>query len=142
MIYEEDRAAIRRLGEEWSAAMRAKDVDRLLTLVTDDVVIMPSNMPSVVGKNAVGEMLRAFFACFLVDRTITPEEVQVGGDRAFARWRDSLTLRLISGGPPISVQARGVSILHRDTDGTWRFARSITNTAPGAPGDAPKDRGQ
>jgi uncharacterized protein (TIGR02246 family) len=127
MASEEDRRAILKLGESWGEAMRGRDIARLLSLVTDDVIFMPANMPSVEGKKAVAAMFRDFFDNFSVDQEFAPEEIQVGGDWAFIRGQDAMTLRPKQG-PAIRVEARGISIAQRGEDGVWRFARGITNS--------------
>ena len=125
---ERDRAAIRQLGQDWVDAVHHGDVDRLLDLVTDDVVFLPHNAPSIVGRAAVEQSYRAVFAAFEVEQTFAPEEIQVGGDWAFVRGTDAIELKPRAGGDPIVVRGRGISILRRVEDGSWKFARGITNT--------------
>lgn len=126
-ISEDDREAIRRLGEEWGAAVEAKDLDRLLNLVTDDVVFMPHGAPSIVGKQALRETYLALFARYSIKQTFAPEEIEIGRDWAFARGSDLITLVPLDGSPPAVIRARGISILRRDKDGAWKFARGISN---------------
>jgi uncharacterized protein (TIGR02246 family) len=57
----DDLRAIAELGERWVAAVNAGDVKRILSLVADDVVFLPANMPPVRGKVAVELMYRDFF---------------------------------------------------------------------------------
>ena len=126
---ERDRAAIRQLGQDWVEAVHHGDVDRLLDLLTDDVVFMPHNAPSIVGRSAVEQTYRAVFAAFEVEQTFVPEEIQVGGDWAFVRGTDAIEMKPRAGGAPVVGRGRGISILRRVADGTWKFARGITNTA-------------
>ena len=130
MQQDEERArqAILQLGQDWVEAVHHRDVDRLLHLVTDDVVFMPANAPSIVGRAAVEQAYRAFFAAFEVEQTFAPEEIQVGGDWAFVRGTDTLEMKPLAGGGPVVVRGRGISILHRVENGSWKFARGITNT--------------
>ena len=126
---ERDREAIRQLGQDWVEAVHRGDVDRLLDLVTDDVVFMPHNAPSIAGRAAVEQAYRAVFAAFEVEQTFAPEEIQVGGDWAFVRGADAVEMKPRAGGDPIAARGRGISILRRVEDGSWRFARGITNSA-------------
>jgi uncharacterized protein (TIGR02246 family) len=121
-----DSEAIRKLGEEWERAIGSGDIRRLLALVTDDIVFMPPSAPSIVGKRALEDVYRAFFARYAVKQTFAPEEIQVSGDWAFARGTDVLTLEPLDGAPSMVVRARGVSIMKREQDG-WKIARGITN---------------
>lgn len=65
--------------------MNDRNIDRILDLVTDDVVFMPPNALSIIGRTALEQTYREFFAKLEVDQTFAPEEIQVGGDWAFAR---------------------------------------------------------
>ena len=122
----DDREAIRRLGEEWGSAIESRDLDCILSLVTDDVVFMPHGSPSIVGKEALRETYRAFFERYSIQQTLAPEEIEIGGDWAFARGADLLTLVPLDGSVPIVIRARGVSIMKRE-NGVWKFARGISN---------------
>ena len=59
-----DRGAIERFTAEWNAAMKAKDVVRLMSMVTEDVVFLPPEFPPIRGRQAVEAMYRSFFPQF------------------------------------------------------------------------------
>lgn len=127
----EDREAIRQLTEDWLAAVRAKDVGRLKEMVTDDVVFLPAGVPPIRGKQAVEALYNSFLPQFSsVEQTVSTEEVQVAGDWAFVWGFETLVLTPQSGGPPIQMSGKGMSILRRQPDGSWKFARGINNAAP------------
>ena len=85
MVEHEDQEAIRKLTEEWLAALRAKDVGRLKEMVTDDVVFLPSTLPPIRGKQAVEDMYNSFLPQFSsVEQSVSTQEVRVAGDWAFA----------------------------------------------------------
>ena len=48
--------AIHQLTEDWLAATKAKDINRLIDMVTDDVVFLPAGLPPIRGKEAVRGM--------------------------------------------------------------------------------------
>jgi ketosteroid isomerase-like protein len=62
----DDEEAIRKLTEDWLAAVRAKDIPRLSGMVTDDAVFLPSGFPprswKAGGRNDVPQLLSAI--CF------------------------------------------------------------------------------
>ena len=89
----DDAQEIRRLSESWVAATKAGDVERLLALVTDDVIFLPPNAPEIRGKPAVEGVYRMFFAQFgSVEQTPSIDEIQVVGDWAFSWGTDALEL--------------------------------------------------
>jgi ketosteroid isomerase-like protein len=76
-------------------------------------------------------MYRSFFPQFAsVEQTVTIEELQVVGDWAFAWGSEELTLLPQAGAARIELQGKGMSILKRPPDGSWKFARGINNTLP------------
>jgi ketosteroid isomerase-like protein len=60
------------------------------------------------------------------------EELEVAGDWAFAWGSETVTLVAQTGGSPIHMQGKGMSILKRQPDGSWKIARGINNTVLGA----------
>ena len=126
-----DEQAIRKLTEDWLAAVRDRDVARLIGMVTDDVVFLPPGFPPIRGTPAVEAMYHNFFPQFAgVEQAATIEEVEVAGDWAFTWGFESLSLLPKTGGAGIQMQGKGMSILRRQADGSWKFARGINNSAP------------
>lgn len=127
-----DRQAIQQLMADWTAAVRAKDVSTLTTMVTEDAVFLPPGFPPIRGKQAVERMYTGFFPQFSsVEQTAVVEELEVAGDWAFAWGSEHMILVPQTGGSPIHLQGKGMSILKRQSDGSWKIARGITNAAPG-----------
>jgi uncharacterized protein (TIGR02246 family) len=130
----DDRQAIQRLNEEWISAVGKKDIPSLINRITEDVVFLLPGLPPICGKRAVQAMYADFFPQFSkVEQTSTLEEVEVAGDWAFAWGTERLVLMPKSGGAPIRVQGKGMSIFRRQPDGSWKFARGISNSGPQAP---------
>jgi uncharacterized protein (TIGR02246 family) len=124
-----DRGEIERFTAEWNAAMKAKDVERLVSMVTEDVVFLPPGFPPIRGRQAVEAMYRSFFPQFSrVEQEAVSEEVEVMGDWAFAWGLESIVLVPQSDGTPIRMHGKGLSILKRQADGSWKCARAINNS--------------
>jgi ketosteroid isomerase-like protein len=78
-------------------------------------------------------MYSRFFPQFSsVEQTANPEEVEVAGDWAFIWGTESFVLVPQAGGAAIRMQGKGMTILRRQSDGSWKFARGINNTLPQA----------
>jgi uncharacterized protein (TIGR02246 family) len=130
---QDDRRAIQDLLASWIAAVKAKDVGTLTDMVTDDAVFLPPGFPTVRGKQAVEAMYKRFFPQFSnVEQTSVVEELEVAGDWAFVWGSESLVLVPQTGGARIEMQGKGMSILKRQPDGSWKIARGINNTALGS----------
>lgn len=128
----DDNQAIRKLTEDWLAAVRTKDIARLKNMVTEDVIFLPRGLPRIRGKQAVEAMYNSFFPQFTsIEQTVSIEEVMVAGDWAFAWGTERLVLvPKTAGASPIQMEGKGMSIMRRQPDGSWRFARGINNTVP------------
>ncbi len=129
-IQHDDRQAIQELTENWVAAVKKKDIASLTNMVTEDAVFLPPGLPPVRGKQAVEAMYRRFFPQFSsVEQTAKLEEVEIAGDWAFTWGTESFVLVAQAGGAPIHMQGKGMTILRRQSDGSWKFARGINNTS-------------
>lgn len=131
MVTEATPAAVERVVQEFLAAWSAHDVDRLLSLFTDDVDYVDVPVGAVLhGK----EELRAFAAGWFAvspDITFEPTATVVTGSRAAAEWVGSGTQHGDLPGMPATGkpwQVRGASVMElaggkikRCTD-YWDFA--------------------
>jgi uncharacterized protein (TIGR02246 family)/steroid delta-isomerase-like uncharacterized protein len=122
-----DVHAIRTLAEHWQAAIRAKDLTLLLTFITDDAVFLAPKSPPIRGKQEVESLYRVVFATYSIEQEFSYQEIRVIGDYAVAWGIDSVTLTPTDGGDPVKGRGHGMSILRRQSDGSWRFARGINN---------------
>jgi len=130
MSARDDEDAIReiiKVRDAWTAAVRTKDVERLMSLLTDDIVMMHPNRSAIIGLAANRADLLASFEKFHVDQTVVSDEIVVAGEWAFDRSRATTTLTPLAGGTPVTVHSKAVTILRRQPDGSWKIARVIGN---------------
>ena len=127
-----DDRAIRALFESWYAAMEGGDVDKLVSLVTSDVVVKPADAPPFVGKNALQDALSAFLGTYSETVDYDIEEIEVGGQLAFVRILESARMLPRSGGDATTVSGMHLTILRRQPDSEWLIARDISSLTGGA----------
>jgi len=118
-------AAVLAVRDAWLAALKSRDVGRLMELVTDDIVMMHPNGRTDTGKDAVRADFERFFQQFTADQRVASDETVVSGDWAFDRGRAQTTLVPVSGGNPVHVASEVLVILRREPQGTWKIARVI-----------------
>lgn len=122
-----ETAAIERGREEWRAAYRAGDVDRLEMLYTDDAVLMPPDQPAVSGKAAVDTWHDKFFQQFTLDEVSLPaDEIVLAGQWAYVRGHGRMTARGRNQ-QPLTVSGKFIEIWKRQEGGGWKWARMIWN---------------
>jgi uncharacterized protein (TIGR02246 family) len=124
---------------DWLAAEGRKDTGKLLTLVTDDAVFLPTNSAPVVGKQAIEATYRTFFDQFnVVEHRTSILEIRVTNDWAVVLGSEKLLLTPKTSGVPAELNGHGMSILQRDARGVWRFARGLNNLSPKSAGISSK----
>jgi uncharacterized protein (TIGR02246 family) len=136
----EDRQAIEELHQRDIAASKARDLATLLSLCSDDCVMLPPGGDPIVGREAIRRSLAQDLAQEQ-DYQITEyvhdfAEVRVIGAWAFEWGRFSAAAEPVGGGAPIRSSGKILRILRRQADGAWKVARSIWNNDPAPGGEA------
>jgi len=122
--------SVRAVAEGIIAADNARDLGRVLRLYADDAVLLPPNENPVTGRTAIRPRYETLFRTMMPAIKSELSEVEVGGDWAFVRGRNTGTMRPISGGPERQLNDVFLMVLRRAADGEWRIARLIWH--PGA----------
>jgi uncharacterized protein (TIGR02246 family) len=136
----DDRRAIAELHETDMTASKARDVATLLSLCSEDCVLLPPGEDPMMGQEAIRESLERDQdqeQDYLITEYVHKfAEVKVLGDWAFEWGTFRAAAEPVGGGPPIRSSGKILRILERQGDGTWKVARSIWNNdlAPGGEG--------
>ncbi len=120
----EDVAAVLTAIAAWESATRTGDRAALMALVADDCVFLAPGMAPMIGR-ATLESILASYDQLTLEPLFDLRELVISGDWAFAWGRDELTAVVRSSGAVRSATGWAVTILHREQDGRWRFARGI-----------------
>jgi uncharacterized protein (TIGR02246 family) len=123
-----DDDAIRQLVATWLDASRAGDTDKVLSLMTDDVVFLTPGHPPMRGKAAFAASL-ASLKSFDIQGRSEIEEIEIVGDWAWMWTRLTVTMTPKNGGPPVERAGNTLSILNRRA-GAWKIARDANMLAP------------
>ncbi len=124
-----DEREIRELHSTWIDAVNAGNLDRLLTLVADDVVFLnPGRAP--VGRDGFslafsGAQRQARVLC-----TSELEEVVVVGEVAYTRSRDALSVTRRSDAETTQLAGHRITIYRKQPDGHWLLARDAHTLSP------------
>jgi len=125
-----DEQQIRQLVSTWHAASRAGDVDKVLSLMTDDVVFLVPGRPPM-RKEEFASLSRAPAGKLppKIDGTTEIQEIQVFGDWAFLWTKLSVVVTPPAGGQPMERAGHTLSVLKR-VDGRWLLARDANLLTP------------
>jgi ketosteroid isomerase-like protein len=133
-LSEHDVAAIRATLESMVAAELAGDWAAAAEMCTEDHVAMPSNRPTLVGRQAWLEWVSSFDIQF---EDMRAAAVEIDGRADLAYLRGTYSEAFTPEGSAESVQRTGkfLWILRKESDGAWRVAVAIGN--PDAPPHQP-----
>lgn len=120
--------AVEGIWQEYAASLNAGDLDRWLSLWTDDGIQMPPGESLVVGKDRIRKRNQGFLDRYEFDMNISNQEIETAGDWAYSRGVYKATLTAKSGGDVIYVDGKYMTILKRQSDGSWKIHRDIFNS--------------
>ena len=131
-----DQEALTQLGQDYEAVFNAQDAAGVAATYADDAVRSMPNAAPTTGNDAIQASLQATFDQFEGQITLSRDEVQVAGDWAFSAGTAAVTLTPKEGGEAIELRSSYISILRRQTDGSWKIARSVVSSNDPLQGDA------
>ncbi len=132
---EPDVEAIRQLLGRLSAAINTNNSQRSVALFTEHGTLLPHGEDAVVGDDNIRAWFDNQFEHFTYgNNEMVIDEVEVGGNWAFARGPFHQTVTTGNRGAPVSVEGKYMITFERQTDGRWKVANAIWNLdKPSAP---------
>jgi len=124
----DDIKAIRQLVQDWHSDWQNSDIESILSLFTEDPVLLPQGQTAIFGKVAIRSLYQAFFAAYTVKGECNIEEVEVSGDLGYVWVNYTLTATPRAEGVPINEDSKTVFLVRRQTDDSWKIARLIDNS--------------
>ncbi len=132
---EADRAAIEAVREAEEAAALAGNADDFTALFADDAMALPPNGPQVAGADAIREWIEGFMEATTIEFTrYDTEEVLVSGDLTVERYSAEWILTPKAGGDPVTEGVKGVHVMERQADGSWKIVYDVWNSDDPLPG--------
>jgi uncharacterized protein (TIGR02246 family) len=112
---------IRHFVKTWAEAMNAGDIDRIMSMVTDDCVMIPANACPLIGKDAIRKDGQQSFDQFTYKGDEAVVDFRVSGDFAFSRgtWAYSLTPK--AGGESKKTNGSFIDIYQKQPDGSLKL---------------------
>ncbi len=104
------------------AAINSNDTEKLMAVLTDDIVYQAPHEAEIVGKDAVRKWVAAYFGAYQTRWEKTSLGFTVSGDWAFERYTYVSTDTDKKTGVVTGDKGKGVNIFHHDPDGKWRVA--------------------
>ena len=121
------RATVRQADIDRCAAVAARDLDRFLSFLADDVTFFPDGVPAATGKAKVAEIWAPFFdeKGPALKREPVTAEVAASGDLAYTTGTYVMTR-----GSGARRYGKYVTVWKKRPRGAWQVAVDIDNTEP------------
>ncbi|MDY6765115.1 MAG: nuclear transport factor 2 family protein [Halobacteria archaeon] len=123
----DDIERLNQLRDEYVEAENSGDVDGILSLFSDDIVVMGPESPPVRGLDASREFMEGFLDAFDVNIELSSEEIVVDDELAYDWGTVSGTI-VPEGGEPQPVDNTYLIVYQRDPDGSWKQSKHIWNS--------------
>jgi ketosteroid isomerase-like protein len=123
-----DRDTISRLRTEFFNAFNSENVEAMAALSTEDRIDMAPNRPAIRGKDAIRQFWRDGFAIATSRATVVPDESEIAGDVAIDQFHWTMDSTPRAGGSSLHDEGKGIWILRRQPDSSWKIARAIWNS--------------
>jgi len=124
-----DEQAIREVQSTWIDAVNAGELDRLLAMVTDDVVFLNPGDEGL-GLDGFSAKFSAAHRQLRICCVSELEDVVIVGEVAYTRSRDSLTVSPRAGGEESRLAGDRMTIYCKQPDGRWLLARDANVLSP------------
>ena len=134
-----DETALRKLDDEWSKAIGARDVDKAVSYYSDDAVVMPPNIPTLTGKEPIRTLWKSMLESpsFSGGWTATKVEVARSGDLAYVSGNYEFKEQ-DDRGTPIVDKGKYLEVWKKQPDGSWKCVADMFNSdlPAGAPAES------
>lgn len=129
MSHGDAAARIAAVLQEHVDAVNSTDVELLLNGFTDGIVYIGAGTPPIIGKSAMREYITPIYAQAAINIGITPEALEINGDRAI-EWGSCHGELAMGGSRPTTINLNYVLVYRREASGEWRISHDIST--PGA----------
>ena len=123
-----DEQAIRDLYATWQRATADRDLATVMSLMAEDVVFLMPGQPPIRGREEFAAL--AADNKFHIESASEFGELVIHGDWAHCWCRLSVTMIPPEGGPVVRRSGHTLTILQKQSDGSWVVARDANMLAP------------
>jgi ketosteroid isomerase-like protein len=125
-LTDKDRAAIRAIITQFDKDMLARKIPDLVSVYTEDAILMPPHAPMVRGRAAIRQFLEDFPK--VTEFKQKPVEIEGEGDLAYPWGTFEMAVLPAGAAAPVRDRGKVLGIFHRQPDGSWLASRVCWNS--------------
>jgi len=114
-----NETVLRKLDDEWSKAVGAKDVEKTMSYYADDALMMPPNIPTLTGKEAIRTLWKSLLEAPSFAGGWKAAKVEVSGDLSYVTGTYEIT-ETDDSGKPMTDKGKYVEVWKKQSDGNWK----------------------
>ena len=130
MNEEQEKQKIHEVITNWMRATADGDLERVLSLMAEDVVFLLPDQPPMRGRDAFAAATRSALGHYRIEGKPDIQEIRIAGEYAFCWNHLSLTLTPLQGGSPQQHAGHILSVFRREQDGRWVLFRDANLLTP------------
>jgi uncharacterized protein (TIGR02246 family) len=120
---EQDKRVIREVIATWMRASADGNLERVLSLMAEDVVFLVPGQPPMRGRAAFAAASRSMAGRVRFEGKSDIQEIHVAGDYAFCWSQLAVTATPLAGGDAVRRAGPVLSVFRREPDGRWVLFR-------------------
>jgi len=114
-----DETVLRKLDDEWSRAVGAKDVEKTMSYYTDDALMMPPNIPALSGKQSIRTLWQSLLEAQGFGGGWKATKVEVSGNLSYVTGTYEMT-ETDDSGKPMTDKGTYLKVWKKQADGSWK----------------------
>ena len=114
-----DETVLRKLDDEWSKAVGAKDVEKTMSYYADDALMMPPNIPTLAGKQSIRTLWKSLLEAPGFAGGWKATKVEVSGNLSYVTGTYEIT-ETDDSGKPMTDKGKYVEVWKKQPDGSWK----------------------
>ncbi|MFX1516393.1 MAG: YybH family protein, partial [Promethearchaeota archaeon] len=119
--------AIGEIWETYTSSVVAKDINRWISLWSDEGFQMPPGAPPNIGKEEIYAFNKNLMESMPVsEMVVNPEEIRDTGDWGFCRGNYWLVTQSPEG-DSVKIPGKFLTVFEKQEDGSWKIVRDIFN---------------
>lgn len=123
---ETEKALIEKQLASYSDALATTNLDNILSVYTDDAVVLPPGSPTAEGKDAIKTTYEGIFSNVVLDLKFNIDEIVLNGDYGFVRTTSSGTALNKATNESGPEENRELFVVQK-VNGEWKIARYMFN---------------
>jgi len=119
----EEEQKIRQVIADWMTATVAGDLDKIRTLMTEDVVFLTSGNLPIRGRETFMKSQREVLSHVRIAPKSDIQEISISGDLAYCWNHLDVNIVPLSGGAPMKRTGYTLTVLRKNAAGQWQISR-------------------